>query len=313
VTQPVVTTDPERAAEALRAGLLVGLPTETVYGLGADATNPAAVERVFAVKGRPRGHPVIVHVAGVDDLRRWADPVPAPAIALAQAFWPGPLTLIVPRAAGVVDAITGGRPTVGVRSPAHPLTLTVIELLGRGVAAPSANRFGRVSPTAARHVVDDLGADVALVLDGGDCPIGVESTIVDTTCDPPMILRPGAVGADDLEAALGGPVERSASGPSRASGMLASHYAPRCAVVLVASGAEGRRRYEALSHEGRRVALLDPGDDVAAYARELYAWLREADEDEADVVVAVVPSGESGLATAVRDRLAKAAAPRPPS
>jgi L-threonylcarbamoyladenylate synthase len=308
---PEVTTDVARAVEALAAGLLVAVPTETVYGLAADAANAAAVRRIFEVKGRPSGHPVIVHLAGPLDLDAWADPVPPAASVLAQAFWPGPLTLVTRRAKGVLDVITGGRETVGLRAPDHPMTREVLRRLGKGVAAPSANRFGRVSPTTPEHVVADLGADVDVILDGGPCRIGVESTILDCTADPPMILRPGGVGAAELEAALGKPVARVASGPSRASGMLASHYAPRGRVEIVTTAEEARIRYETLGAQGLRVAVLDPDDDVARYAQHLYGWLREADDAGADVIVAVAPSDTAGLGAAVLDRLRKAAAPRP--
>lgn len=300
----------ERAVEVLRAGGLVAFPTETVYGLGADASNEVAVRRVFAVKGRPADHPLIVHLGDAARLDEWADHVPATARTLAGALWPGPLTLLVARSERVTDAVTGGRPTVGLRVPDHPLALALLRAFGGGVAAPSANRFGQVSPTTADHVRADLGDDVDVVLDGGPCPVGVESTIVDCTVDPPMVLRHGGVPAERLDALLGRPVARVAGGPSRAPGMLASHYAPRCAIELEPDADSAVLRAAALRAEGRAADVLDPGVDAETYARHLYAWLREADARSLDVLV-VVPPPDHGVGAAVNDRLRKAAAPRP--
>jgi len=303
------TSDPVgRAVEVLRRGGLVGLPTETVYGLAADATNEIAVRRVFAVKGRPADHPVIVHVADAAAAWQWAATCPPAAALLADACWPGPLTLLVPRADHVLDVVTGGRPTVGLRVPAHPLALDLLRRFGGGVAAPSANRFGHVSPTTAAHVRADLGDDVDLVLDGGACPVGVESTIVDCTVDPPQILRPGAI--DDEQVArllegLGGLA--AASGPSRASGMLASHYAPDATVELFESPAAATVRADSLAAEGVLVDVLDTTGDLVAAAQQLYAWLRDADDRGIEVVCAVLPP-PIGLGHAIRDRLQKAAA-----
>lgn len=308
----LVTRDVARAAAALRAGGLVAMPTETVYGLGADATNAAAVARVFAVKGRPPGHPLIVHLPGADALDDWASDVPAPARELAAACWPGPLTMLVRRSARVIDEVTGGRDTVGLRVPAHPLALELLAAVGTGIAAPSANRFGRVSPTTARHVVDDLGdlldprRDV--VLDGGPSPVGVESTIVDCTVTPPQVLRPGGIPVADVEAIIG--LVASPSGPSRAAGMLASHYAPRATVVLADSAGDASRRAAAATASGERVRVIDHTDDLVAYARRLYTDLRAADDEGITCLVAVLPPPE-GLGHAIRDRLTKAAAARP--
>lgn len=310
----LLTTDVARAADALRNGGVVAIPTETVYGLAADARQPAAVARIFEIKGRPTGHPVIVHLAGVDATDGWVGDVRADTAAdiarLADACWPGPLTMLVRRGPNVIDAVTGGRPTVGLRVPAHPLTLELISLLGTGLAAPSANRFGRVSPTTAQHVLEDLGTllDPArdAVLDGGPCPVGVESTIVDLTTTPPQVLRAGAITADDVESILAAPVVE-ASGPSRASGMLVAHYAPDSEVVLVddpdAAAAESDRRRD----DGQRVRVVDRTDDLVVAARELYADLRQADRDRLDALVVVLPPA-AGLGHAVRDRLFKAAA-----
>lgn len=299
-----VTTDVGRALEVLRVGGLVAIPTETVYGLAADASNEAAVRRIFAAKGRPADHPLIVHVASADHLDEWAAEVPPPARLLADTCWPGPLTLLVRRAERVLDVVTGGRPTVGVRVPAHPLTLELLERFGGGLAAPSANRFGKVSPTTAQHVVDDLGDAVDLVLDGGPCPIGVESTIVDCTTEPPQVLRPGGIPTEQVATLLSGALA-GASGPSRASGMLDSHYAPNARVTLVDTPAEAAE----LAARQPGAMVIDRTDDLAAYARLLYADLRAADARGAEVIVAVLPPAE-GLGHAILDRLHKAAAGR---
>ncbi len=292
----------------------MAIPTETVYGLGADAENDAAVARVFAVKGRPAGHPLIVHLAGADELPGWAASVPPAAAVLADACWPGPLTLLLTRGPRVSDAVTGGRPSVGLRVPAHPLTLELLRRAGRGIAAPAANRFGRVRPTTAAHVVADLGPYLVpgrdVVLDGGPSPIGVESTIVDCTTDPPQLLRPGGIPTEDVERLLDLAVD-PARGPSRAAGMLDSHSAPTAAVVAVAERRAAEEAAEAAERRGESVALIDFGDDLVSYARELYARLRAADDAGATLVIAVLPPPR-GLGHAIRDRLAKAAAPRPP-
>ncbi len=224
------------AVRVLRDGGLVAVPTETVYGLGADAANPEAVRRVYAVKGRPLDHPLIVHVASGTALARWATAVPPAADALAAACWPGPLTVVLHRRPDVDPTVAGGRDTIALRVPAHPLTLAVLEAFGGGIAAPSANRFGHVSPTTADHVRADLGDDVDLVLDGGPCTIGVESTIVDLTVEPPSVLRPGGIPLEALAAIVDGPVRGEDTGPRRAPGMLASHYAPRARVELIEDG-----------------------------------------------------------------------------
>jgi L-threonylcarbamoyladenylate synthase len=304
-TTPSAAGDPvEHALAVLRRGGLVAIPTETVYGLAADAANEAAVRRVFSVKGRPVDHPLIVHVADAMLLPQWASHVPRAAAVLADACWPGPLTLIVPRAGHVLDVVTGGRDTVGVRVPAHPLCHALLERFGGGLAAPSANRFGRVSPTTATHVRDDLGDDVDFVLDGGSAPVGVESTIVDCSVDPPQLLRPGAISAAEIEDLLG-QAPAAASGPSRAPGMLDSHYAPRARVLLAATDDEAAGLVA--RHPGAR--LIGSGVTPVEYARGLYRWLRDADTDGVAVVVARLPEAE-GLGHAIRDRLFKAAGPR---
>ncbi|MGA0297965.1 MAG: L-threonylcarbamoyladenylate synthase [Ilumatobacteraceae bacterium] len=307
---PVI-QDPATAAALLSAGGLVAIPTETVYGLAADITDLAAVARIFSAKGRPTGHPLILHVADVETARRFGV-LDARAEALAM-LWPGPLTMIVPATDAVPREVTGGRDTVAIRVPEHQLTLQVLSTLDGAVAAPSANRFGRVSPTTAQHVIDDLGdildPDRDAILDGGPCLVGVESTIVDLTCDPPQILRPGGVPSPLLDRLLE-PVDGSsivaATGPARASGMLPSHYAPERGVVLVE-----REDREILDPEA---LVIDRADDPVEAARHLYDDLRRADtsidRDRSEPIVVVQPANDGGLGSAVRDRLKKAAAPR---
>jgi L-threonylcarbamoyladenylate synthase len=266
---------------------------------------------------------VIVHLAGVEALPQWAARVSEDARRLAEAFWPGPLTLILPRTSAVADEVTGGRETVGLRVPDHPLTLALLRAFGGGVAAPSANRFGRVSPTTAEDVRADLGDDVDLVLDGGPCDVGVESTIVDCSDEdaPPVILRPGGVTAEQIEAVLGHPVRRTPDGPSRAPGMLPAHYAPLAQVVVVDDLDAAIALAAARAQAGERAGLLAPravavpegvsslvvGDSPEAYAAALYDRLRDADRLGLDVLV-VVPPPATGVGVAVRDRLARAAA-----
>jgi L-threonylcarbamoyladenylate synthase len=306
----LVTTDVDRAADRLRRGGLVAIPTETVYGLGADADDAGAVRRIFAVKGRPASHPLIVHITGTAALSDWAADVPPAAEVLAGTCWPGPLTLLLPGAARVIDAVTGGRDTVGLRAPAHPLTQDLLARTGCGIAAPSANRFGRVSPTTAGHVLADLGALLSptsdVILDGGPSPIGVESTIVDCTTDPPQLLRPGGIPTEDVERLLDAALE-PALGPARAPGMLAAHYSPAATVVLAADRTAADVLVTGLEAEGHEVAVVDFGDDLVGYARQLYQSLRDADAAGADHVVAVLPPAR-GLGHAIRDRLQKAAA-----
>lgn len=311
----------ERAVEALRRGGLVAFPTETVYGLGADASRPDAVARIFRAKGRPPAHPLIVHLPSAEHSSRWARRVPEAAERLADRFWPGPLTLILEKRDDVPDAVTGGQPTVGLRVPDHPMALALLGAFGGGLAAPSANRFGSVSPTTAEHVRHELGGAVDVILDGGPCAVGVESTILDLSGSTPRLLRPGGVSRAELEAVLGTEVVVG-GGHVRAPGTLASHYAPRAEVRAVppeALEAEGRRARDA----GQRVALLSARalaglehvclpDEPEARARRLYAALREVDARGFEVaVVALGAVDEAGLAAAIGDRLRRASAPRP--
>jgi L-threonylcarbamoyladenylate synthase len=303
------------AAANLLAGGLVAFPTETVYGLGADASNAAAVARIYSVKGRPADHPLIVHVASMDGLGDWADDVPSYAISLARDFWPGPMTLVVRHSGLARDFVTGGQDTVGVRVPNHPVALGLLEAFvrigGKGVAAPSANRFGSVSPTTAQAVSDELGnylADSDQILDGGACAVGVESTIIDCTGDVPKILRPGAITMEMIQECTGlavvGVVKETAI---RVSGSLDSHYAPVATVVLDQSPAAGQG-FIAMADvvAGDGVVRLAAPQTHDEFARVLYSALRAADEQGLATVVVQQPQGD-GIAIAIRDRLKRAA------
>lgn len=313
----------DEALALLRAGKLVAIPTETVYGLAADAANPQAVARIFAVKGRPSDHPVIVHIAGAAQLDDWAREIPEAARKLAEAFWPGPLTLILKRQPHVSDAVTGGQDTVGLRAPAHPLTHELLARFGGGLAAPSANKFGHVSPTTAEHVCKEFGDAVPLVLDGGPCTVGVESTIVSLVSDTPMLLRPGGVPREAIEAVLGQKLEhhqKPQTAKMRVSGLLDSHYAPRTTLV---TGSGERLREEALRlrKNGERVALIALEITVSSdcpathcesmpatpvdYARALYATLRKLDTGEFDTLLLESPPATPEW-LAVNDRLLRA-------
>jgi L-threonylcarbamoyladenylate synthase len=302
----MTSADIARAVQVLREGGLVAFPTETVYGLGADAANSDALRRLYAVKGRPVDHPVIVHIARAAQLDDLARDVPDIARTLANACWPGPLTLVVRRRAGAVaDEATGGRDTVGVRVPAHPVAVALLDAFGRGVAAPSANRFGRVSPTTAAHVEADLDRDVDMILDGGASEVGVESTIVDVTGATPAVLRVGGVSEARLAELVGHPLPRRTEGEVAAPGTLASHYAPNARVEAVPR-AEVPARAEALQRTGTRFVVLDAPTDAAEYAHDLYGLLRAADATGAEVIVAPLPDDDAGMAAAVRDRLRRA-------
>lgn len=315
-------TEISRAAAALRAGEIVAFPTETVYGLGADATNPLAVARIFAAKGRPADHPLIVHLPDVSHLPRWAIDVPQAAYRLAAAFWPGPLTLILKRHPSVMDAITGGQDTVGLRVPNHPLALQLLREFDGGIAGPSANRFGHVSPTTAAHVRDEFGSAVSRILDGGPCQVGIESTILDLSSGTPRILRPGMLDGATLATVLGAaPAVQAGAAAPRVSGSLESHYAPTTPLRLLADGElDGQLRN--MLDEGRKVVVLAPRSagmshpnlvwqvadaTPAEYAHDLYARLRHFDTLGCDLIlVAGLPESEPWRA--IRDRLARAAA-----
>lgn len=315
-----------QAAELLRAGKLVAIPTETVYGLAADARNDAAVSAIFEAKKRPTGHPMIVHIADVSAMEQWGQDVSTTARQLAAHFWPGPLTMIVKRAPGVSDVVTGGLQTVGLRVPAHPVALAVLGQFGGGVAAPSANKHCAVSPTSAAHVQNDLGEEVAMILDGGPCRVGVESTIVDVSepDDQVHVLRAGGVTIEAIEDAMGrkvliGPRKQS---KVRAPGTMALHYAPMAQVVLCAPEAIAHTA-RALVRDGARIAVLsdDPSafdskvlalpfpQDASAAAALLFDQLRAADKAGCTHILAVLPD-ETGMGRAVADRLRRAAGPR---
>lgn len=287
-----------RAVEFLQGGGLVAFPTETVYGLGADARNVAAVRRIFEVKRRPPTHPLIVHIGSASALAEWAVDVPESAVRLADRFWPGPLTIILRRSEKVLAEVTGGQETVGLRVPSHPMALRLLAGFGGGIAAPSANRFGRVSPTTAEHVLEDLGNEVDFVLDGGPCAVGIESTIVDLSAGAPAILRPGGVSKEEIEEVLGHAVPVRQTGV-RAPGSHSSHYAPRAKIRIVPSG-QAEQEAEMLAARDIRVEILQPD------AGTLYAALREADRRGVEVILVSLPS-ENGLGLAVADRLRKAA------
>ncbi len=324
------------ATAALRAGQLVGFPTETVYGLGADATNPEALHRLYATKGRPADHPVIVHLGagagrGDQTFGGWAVDVSPAARRLAERWWPGSLTLVVHAADRVSRVATGGLDTVGLRVPAHPVALELLADFDGGIAAPSANRFGRVSPTTASAVRSEFGDELAMVLDGGPCAVGVESTIVDCTGSHPGVLRPGAITAEMIGELLGAPPQ--IGGSTRAPGTLASHYAPLARVELV-DPSELEARLAVLRGGGERIGLIEWRNDrpeaergsfelghddsvvtlatvrtTAEYAHELYSALRKADEWGVDLILAAVPPLD-GVGVAVMDRLRRAASDR---
>jgi L-threonylcarbamoyladenylate synthase len=322
VTRRLAAHDSETAASILAAGGTVAIPTETVYGLAADASNDEAVAKIFEAKGRPSGHPLIVHIGSADHVARWAIATDPRIAVLAESLWPGPLTLILPRTDRVSTLVVGDRATVGIRVPDHPVAAAVLAaftVIGSGgVAAPSANRFGHVSPTTAQHVLDDLDGRIDAVVDGGATAVGVESTILELTGAQPTLLRPGGVARETIEDLLGEAVVDDRGGPSRAAGMLDSHYSPRAEVVV----ATADQVPDAIAGPGR-VAVIGPVDEIdtgdaitlvlaehsSIYAQHLYSALREADLAGVDRIV-VVPPRTGPLVDAVLDRLVKAAGPR---
>ena len=313
----VSAADITEACAALRRGEVIGLPTETVYGLAGDAAQADAVRRIFATKGRPADHPLIVHLGDAAQVRHWAREVPEAAQRLAAAFWPGPLTLILKRAPQVLDLVTGGQDTVGLRVPNHPVALALLQAFGGGLAAPSANRFGHVSPTTARHVRDEFGDAVPLVLDGGPCKVGIESTIVDLSGDAPRILRPGQIGADAIAQVLGAPIAIGAQQASpRVSGSLASHYAPDTpaervpterldTMIRQALGSGESVRVLALRHLPNGVHGLVMPNDPEQYARHFYAALRSLDGEGAERLLIELPPDEPRW-LALHDRICRA-------
>lgn len=315
-----ITDDVDAAVRRLRDGGLVAFPTETVYGLGADAANPKAVRRIFSVKGRPADHPLIVHIGDAGMLTEWVREIPPAALRLAERFWPGPLTLILRRGQAPLE-VTGGQDSVGLRVPGHPVALDLLRRFGGGIAAPSANRFGRVSPTRAEHVLDEFGETVDLILAGGDCRVGLESTILSLVGEQPVLLRPGAIAASTLESVLGAslagqPITRDL----RAPGMLESHYAPDTR-LLVCRLEQLAGTVRELIARGLRIAVMTrtlSADDLPAgahphpmpagaaeYGRQLYASLRRLDDEDFDIIVVEQPPDDEAW-RAVNDRLGRA-------
>ena len=313
--------DIARAVSALHAGGLVAFPTETVYGLGADAANDAAVQKVFAAKGRPHDHPLIVHIAEGTQITTWARDVSRAAQLLAQRFWPGPLTMVLKRAGRVSDLVTGGQGTIALRAPSHPVARALLARFGGGIAAPSANRYGRVSATTAGHVRQEFGDDIDFILDGGATDIGIESTIVDLSRERPSVLRPGAITERMLEDVLGAPLAPPDRTSPRAPGTHVRHYAPRTPLMVMEADLL-LELASSLVRQGKRVAVMArsaqqpllqgltwigaPADQVG-YAHALYANLRRLDAAGCDAILAETPPGGAEWA-AVRDRLTRASA-----
>ena len=319
--------DINAAARLLRDGKLVAFPTETVYGLGADASNPAAVRRIFNFKGRPANHPLIVHLADTEHLEDWACDIPSMAWRLAERFWPGPLTLILPKAAKVPPVVTGGQNTIGLRVPAHPLALELLKTFGGGVAAPSANRFGRISPTCADHVREEFEEQVELVLDGGDCLVGLESTIISLIDKRPILLRPGGISASEIAEVLGTHLEHPASAPSaiRTPGLLLSHYAPFTPLEVQPAEALWARA-KTLRDAGKQAAIMafsacSPGEfspqdphtvimpsEPVSYAKKLYTTMRTLDRGCFNTLLVETPPNTEAW-SAIINRLHRAAFP----
>ena len=324
ISETTLENDIRTAASLLRAGETVAFPTETVYGLGADASNPLAIQKIFRIKGRPADHPLIVHIADVTQLDLWAENIPRAVWRLSARFWPGPLTLILPRRSDVPREITGGQDTIGVRVPDHPVATALLQTFGSGIAAPSANRFGRVSPTTAEHVREGLGSRVGMVLDGGPCRVGVESTILSLLHGNAVLLRPGGLSVEELEDTLGQrillsiPMEQKV----RAPGMLASHYAPVTPLEIHPTNTLWHRVLQ-MVWQGKNVAVLKLGDDGKAfesskvtiicmppkaveYGSKLYSTLHRLDRGGFDCLLLELPPDASEW-LAVNDRLRRAA------
>ena len=313
----------QTAAALLRAGETVAFPTETVYGLGADASNPLAVQKIFEIKGRPNYHPLIVHIAAASQLPAWAQSIPDAAWQLAESFWPGPLTLILQRSSQVPNEVTGGQDTVGLRVPDHPVATALLRAFGGGIAAPSANRFGQLSPTTAQHVHDKLGSRVGMILDGGPCRIGVESTIVSLAHGKAVLLRPGGLSVEAIEDTLNKKISlvQPAASKVRASGMLDSHYAPTTPIEIHPADELWHRAHQ-LANLGYKVAVLNLTDNnkrvstggitsfqmplvAREYGHELYATLHRIDHDSFDRLLAEAPPSTQEW-VAINDRLRRA-------
>ncbi|MHB1948503.1 MAG: L-threonylcarbamoyladenylate synthase [Gammaproteobacteria bacterium] len=307
----------DKAVEILRQGGLVAIPTETVYGLGADASNEVALRKIFSAKQRPIDHPLIVHIADFSQLQDWAVEISDSASSLAQAFWPGPLTLILKKAPNVSDLVTGNQATIGIRVPRHPVALAVLKAFGGGIAAPSANRFGRISPTTAAAVHEELGGAVDLILDGGPCEFGVESTIVDVTGDNPVILRPGMITANQIKVVLKKPVMTKQQNAPRVSGALESHYAPMTKTILIESAEDFLPKISALQLPmallsqkslvitNPKIQFVQMSNNAKNYAHDLYQILRDLDKKQLQqIVIESVPHEAEW--DAIRDRLQRA-------
>jgi L-threonylcarbamoyladenylate synthase len=311
VTQDVI----EKAAKSLKNGHLVAFPTETVYGLGADATNENAVSRIYSVKGRPTGHPLIVHISSINQLDKWAIDIPEYAIKLARTYWPGPMTLILKKSLLAKDFVTGGQSNIGVRVPSHPIALSLLKtfenLGGFGIAAPSANRFGAVSPTTGEAVIEELGDFLSAqdtILDGDKCLIGVESTIIDCTSTMPIILRPGAITADIVKVTTNLELQTKINeNKIKASGLLDSHYSPKAKIILdkTAKPKEGFIAMSDISTPIGAIRLASPKTNEE-YAKVLYASLRLADQKKINTIAIILPNS-IGIGDAIRDRITKAA------
>jgi len=318
-TRLLHSTEADVAVSILRQGELVALPTETVYGLAGDASNDKAIQKIFTAKGRPPDHPLIVHVHSMEAAGEWADDIPAQAMVLAKKFWPGPLTMIFRKRKSVSPLITGGLDTIALRAPDHPLTLDILRKLGTGIAAPSANAHKKTSPTQAEHVLRTLSGKIAAVIDGGDCRVGIESTILDMSGETPVILRPGAITAAMIEQVLGSPVLQPRAHDEKVAGNMPEHYRPETPLYL-----KSRQELEAIAREQRRIAIMHysdlvTGDGVASYrmpadkpgyASQLYATLHRIDAAGVDAIyLETLP--DTPLWADINDRLRKASTAEP--
>ena len=293
-----------RAVEVLGNGGVVAIPTETVYGLAAAVNNPISLNKVFSVKGRPTTHPLIAHLSSFEQLYEWATDISNDAASVANACWPGPISILLHKSDKLSFTVTGNRDTAVFRVPANNFTRRLIDAIQVPLAAPSANRFGKVSPTTAQHVLDDLGNDVDLIVDGGPCTIGVESTIVDFTCDPPQLLRPGGIPQEDIELILG-KILQDQQGESRASGMLQSHYSPSCQILIADDATHADNLLQQQQTSGYKSRIAQFSGNLPIYASTLYSQMRAADIDGLDSLIAIMPN-QQGLGRAIFDRLLKA-------
>lgn len=302
MSNSIIGSDIDRALEILRNGGLVGIPTETVYGLAADASQKEAVVRVFTVKGRPNNHPLIVHVGSINSARHWSSSWKQSAELLGTTYWPGPLSVVVEKSPDVLIEVTGGHQTVALRVPGHSMAIDLLTRFNGGLAAPSANKFGKVSPTTAQHVWDDLGTSVDYILDGGPCNVGIESTIVDCSVKTPIVLRPGGISSEDIHKIV--ELGNDDLGISRAPGMLPAHYAPHCEVIVVDELSEAIRLSDSFDLSTHR--MIDASIDALGFASSMYAQLRQCDADGIQQLLVVLPEPK-GIGLAIRDRLTKAA------